>query len=150
MRSACEGMARVADAIAADHPDWPAHEFLVELAVQVAGIRRGPLSALGLLLGGRARLKGGGFRAELRDHTAGQTRHFAGIARAVTVLGPRRTSWLSEHVRRDHPDSPDGRLTAVAVEFASNLLDGSLTTRDAGEWIRRRVCRGRADPALGP
>jgi hypothetical protein len=133
-------MAGVADSIAAEHPDWPAHEFLVELAVRVSGIRRGPLSAIGLLLGGRPRLKGGGFRAELRDHTAGQTRHFVGIARAVTVLGANRTLWLSEHVRRDAPDSPDGRLTALAVEFAAAVLDGSLLTRNAGDWIRQHVC----------
>jgi hypothetical protein len=138
--TACEEMARTADAIAAGHPQWPGHEFLVELAARVAGIRRGPFAALGLLLGGRPRLKGGGFRSELRDHTAGQTRHFVGIARAVTVIGSSRTLWLSEHVRRDAPDSPDGRLTALAVEFAAALLAGSLRSPDAGEWIRQHLC----------
>lgn len=138
--NACEQLAQVADAIVAEHPAWPAHELLVELAVRVAGIRRGPLAALGLLVGGRPRLKGGGFRPELRDHTAGQSRHFVGIARSVSVLGPRRTVWVSEHVRRDAPDSPDGRLTALAIAFASALLDGSLVTRDAGAWIRQNVC----------
>jgi hypothetical protein len=138
--NACEEMARVADAIAAEHPSWPAHEFLVELAAQVAGVRRGPLAAVGLLIGGSARLKGGGFRSELRDHSAGQTRHFVGIARAVTVLGASRTLWLSEHVRRDAPDSPDGLLTALAVELAGRVLDGSVALRDVGEWIRRNVC----------
>ncbi len=133
-------MARTADAIAAAHPDWPAHEFVVELADRVAGIRRGPLAVLGLLAGGRSRLRGGGFRAELRDRTASQTRHFAGIARAVTVVGAARTEWLSVHVRRDAPDSPDGRLTSLAIEFASQLLDGSLATGEAGEWIRVNVC----------
>jgi hypothetical protein len=140
MTTACEEMARVADGIAADHADWSGHDFLVELAARVAGIRRGPLAALGLMVGGRAWLKGGGFRAELRDRSAGQTRHFVGIARSVTVLGARRTLWLSEHVRRDAPDSPDGRLTALAAEFASALLGGSLATSDAGEWIRLHVC----------
>ena len=138
--NACARMARTADVIAAEHPAWSAHEFLVELAVRVAGIRRGPLAGLGLFLGGRPRVKGGGFRTELEDRTAGQTRHFVGIARAVTILGPRRTEWLSVHLRRDAPESPDGRLTRLAVEFASGLLDSSLATRDAGEWIRTQVC----------
>jgi hypothetical protein len=133
-------MATVADAIAAEHPDWPGHELLVELGLRVAGISRGPASVLGLLAGGRTRLRGPGFRADLSDRTAGQTRHFAGTARAVTLFGPARTEWLSVHVRRDAPRSPDGRLTALAVEFASQLLDGSLETRDAGDWIRANVC----------
>jgi hypothetical protein len=137
---ACAELARTADTIAAKHPDWPGQELLVELGLCVAGIRRGRLSAIGLLIGGRPRLRGGGFRPELRDRTAGQTRHFAGVARAVTVLGADRTRWLSVHVRRDAPDSPDGRLSTLAIEFASQLLDGSLATRDAGDWIRENVC----------
>ena len=138
--NACEELARVADTIAAEQPSWSAHEFLVELSARVSGVRRGPLAAVGLLLGGRARLKGGGFRSELRDHSAGQTRHFVGIARSVTVIGAGRTEWLSVHIRRDAPDSPDGRLTRLSIEFASRLLGGSLATRGAGEWIRRNVC----------
>jgi hypothetical protein len=141
--TACEELARAADAVAAERPDWPAREFLVELAHRVAAIRRGPLAGLGLLLGGRSLLRGGGFRAELRDSTAGQARHFVGIARAVTVVGPSLTGWLSEHVRRDDPTSPDGRLTTLGIEFAGQLLDGSLVTRDAGEWIRTNVCASR-------
>jgi hypothetical protein len=137
---ACPELARAADTVAAEHPDWPGHELLVELGLRVAGIRRGRLSAIGLLIGGRPRLRGGGFRPELRDRTAGQTRHFAGVARAVTVLGAERTRWLSVHVRRDAPDSPDGRLSTLAIEFASQLLDGSLATQDAGDWIRENVC----------
>ena len=86
------------------------------------------------------RLRGGGFKPDLHDAPPSQTRHFAGIARAVTVFGPHRTLWLSEHVRRDTADSPDGRLSALAVEFASSLLDGSLAIGDAGEWIRANVC----------
>jgi len=138
--TACEELARTADAIAAEHPTWPGHELLVELAARVAGIRRGPLAALGLFAGGRSRLRGGGFRPELSDRTASQTRHFAGIARAVTVFGAARTEWLSVHVRRDAPNSPDGQLTRLAIELAGQLLDGSLATQDAGDWIRRHVC----------
>ena len=138
--NACAELAGVADAIAAEHPSWSGSEVLAELALRVAGIRRGRLAAVGLLLGGRSRLKGGGFRPELRDHSAGQSRHFVGTARAVTVLGARRTAWLSAHVRRDAPDSPDGRLTALAIEFATGLLDGSLAPPQSGEWIRAHVC----------
>jgi hypothetical protein len=133
-------MAQVADTIAAEHPDWRAHEFLVELGSRVAGIGRGRMALVALLAGGRTRIRGGGFRPELRDRSARQSRHFAGIARAVTVFGADRTRWISVHVRRDAPDSPDGRLTELAIELASGLLDGSITTDAAGEWIRTNVC----------
>ena len=136
--NACAEMARVADSIAVAHPD--PREFLVEFGLRVAGIGRGRFPVLGLLSGGRNRLRGAGFRTELRDRTAGQARHFAGVARSVTVIGLSRTRWVSVHVRRDTPDSPDGRLTELAIEFAELLLDGALATRDAGEWIRTRVC----------
>jgi hypothetical protein len=133
-------MAQVAEAIVAEHPDWSGHELLVELGSRVAGIGRGRLAVVGLLAGGRTRIRGGGFRPELRDHSARQSRHFAGIARAVTVLGADRTRWISVHVRRDAPDSPDGRLTELAIGLASGLLDGSIATDAAGEWIRTNVC----------
>jgi hypothetical protein len=133
-------MAHVAQTIAAEHPDWGGHEFLVELGSRVAGIGRGRWAVLKLVLGGRNRLKGGGFRPELRDHSAGQTRHFAGIARAVTVFGAERTRWISVHVRRDAPDSADGRLSDLAIEFATGVLDGSTQPARAGEWIRQNVC----------
>ncbi len=135
---ACESMAAVADVLAAEHPE--PRDLLVALGHRVAGVPRGPLAVLGLLAGGRTRLRGVGFRTDLHDSTTGQTRHFAGVARAVTVLGPGRTEWLSVHVRRDRPESPDGRLTSLAVEFASRLLDGTLAPEDAGEWIRANVC----------
>jgi hypothetical protein len=138
--SACEEMAQVADRIAADHPVWSAHDFLVELGSRVAGIGRGRMAVVGLFIGGRTRIRGGGFRAELRDRSARQTRHFAGVARAVTVLGAARARWLSVHVRRDAPDSPDGRLTELAITFATGLLDGSLATSRSGDWIRQHVC----------
>lgn len=138
--NACAELARTADDIAAEHPTWSGRELLVELGARVAGISRGRGAVLGLLIGGRPRLRGGGFQPGLRDGTAGQTRHFAGVARAVTVLGAARTEWLSVHVRRDAPDSPDGRLTSLAIDFADQLLDGSLEPRHAGGWIRRNVC----------
>jgi hypothetical protein len=137
---ACAEMAQTAQDISAQHPGWSGHDFLVEFAWRIAGISRGRMAAVGLLVGGRSRLRGGGFRPELRDRTAGQTRHFAGVARAVTVLGPGCTRWLSVHVRRDAAGTPDGRLTDLAVEFASGLLDGSLAKDRAGDWIREHLC----------
>jgi hypothetical protein len=136
--SACEALARVAAQISLEHAD--PREFLVELGQRVAGIGRGRLPVVGLVLGGRNRLRGGGFRPELRDRSGGQARHFAGTARAVIVFGGSRTEWLSVHLRRDPPDSPDGRLTTLAVEFANRLLDGSLPTDRTGDWIRSHVC----------
>jgi hypothetical protein len=136
--SACEQLARAADSIAGENP--AGRDFLVELGHLVAGIPRGRLAVPALLLGGRSRFKGGGFRTGLRDHSAGQARHFAGIARAVTTLGADRTRWISVHLRRDAPGSPDGRLTDLAIEFADSVLEGSVATDRAGDWIRRRVC----------
>jgi hypothetical protein len=136
--SACEELAQVCDEVAAEHSH--PQDFLVELGYRVAGIGRSRLPVVGLVLGGRNRIRGGGFRAELRDRTAGQARHFAGTARAVTVFGAERTEWLSVRLRRDPPDSPDGRLTTLAVEFAGRLLDGSLPASEAGDWIRSNVC----------
>lgn len=135
-RDACGELARVADEIDVADP----REFLVELGLRVAGIPRGRSAVLALAAGGRTRIPGGGFRAELRDGTRGQARHFAGIARAVTLLGPERTGWVSVHLRRDAPDSPDGRLTSLAIGFAEALLDGSLAPAGAGDWIRANVC----------
>jgi hypothetical protein len=137
--NACHQLAATADRLGATHRD--PHAFLAALGRDAAGI---PVSALAawpaLLVGGRNRLRGGGFRPELRDHTAGQARHFAGTARAVTLLGADRTRWLSVHVRRDRLDSPDGRLTELAIAFADELLDGRLAPLDAGGWIRSHVC----------
>lgn len=140
MISGCEQLAEVAERINVERRDGNAHEFLVELGSQAAGIGRGRMAVVGLLAGGRTRIRGGGFRPELRDHSARQSRHFAGIARAVTVLGADRTRWVSVHVRRDAPDSPDGRLTELAIEFAAGLLDGSIARDRAGQWIRTNVC----------
>ena len=85
-------------------------------------------------------IRGGGFRADLENGTGGQARHFAGTARAMTLLGERVTLRLSVMARRDPEDSPDGGLTRLAVEFASALLDGSLPATQGGDWIRSHVC----------
>jgi hypothetical protein len=137
-RNACLTLGRIADEIAAERPSG--HDLLVELGYRVAGIPRGWHAWLALAAGGRTKVRGLGFRAELSDGSRGQARHFAGTARAVTLLGDRATVWLSVNVRRDALDSPDGRLTLLAVEFASGLLDGSLSTRQSGDWIRGHLC----------
>jgi hypothetical protein len=135
--SACGDLARIADSLGTEEP----RDLIADLAQKAAGIpRSGPGVLPALLAGGRTRLVGGGFRPELRDHSASQARHFAGVARAVTVLGARRTEWLSVHLRRDRPDSPDGLLTTLGVRFATDLLDGTLAPADAGDWIRTHVC----------
>jgi hypothetical protein len=137
---ACGQMAASADAIAAAHPEWGGTELLVELGYRVAGIGRGRGAVVNLLHGGRSRIRGRGFKPELQDRSVSQTRHFAGVARAVTVFGAGPTRWLSVHVRRDPDDSPDGRLTELAIEFATALQDGRLDPKEAGDWIRRRLC----------
>lgn len=134
---ACGALAQVLDELG----HLPPRRLLAEFGSRVAGVpARGPLVLPLLVAGGRDRLRGGGFRPELRDHSARQARHFAGIARSVTVLGAGATRWSSVHVRRDAADSPDGRLTDLAVLFATRLLDGTLAPDDAGDWVRRHVC----------
>lgn len=136
--NACLALGRLADEIAAGDPSG--HDLLVELGRRVAGIPRGWRAWVVLATGGRSRIRGHGFRAELSDGTGGQARHFAGVARAVTLLGEDATLWISVKVRRDAEDSPDGRLTRLAVDFASALLDGSLPVRESGGWIREHLC----------
>ena len=53
---------------------------------------------------------------------------------------PPAPSGSRSHLRRDAPDSPDGLLTSLASSSPTMLLDGSLATPDAGEWIRTHVC----------
>ncbi len=48
--------------------------------------------------------------------------------------------WLSGHVTRDGPHSPDGRLSALAIDFARQILEGTLHPRDAAGWITWNVC----------
>lgn len=136
--SACQRLADAADRLAVDGPEPRA--YLVALARQGADIRSGPLAVFDLLVGGRNPILGRGFRPELDDDTDGQVRHFVGVARSVTLLGAGPTRWISEHVRRDPRDSPDGRLTELAQRFARQVLDGDLAPSEAGDWIRRRLC----------
>jgi hypothetical protein len=135
--NACHRMSRLVDGLG----DLGPRELLVELGLKAASIpRSGPRVVPMLVLGGRTRIPGGGFRPEFRDRSSTQARHFAGVARSVTVFGAGTTEWLAVHVRRDPRDSPDGRLTTAAVTFAGALLDGSLAPADAGGWIREHLC----------
>jgi hypothetical protein len=136
--NACMTLGRIADEIAAGGPSG--HDFLVELGYRVAGIPRNWHAWAVLAAGGRSKIRGSGFRSDLDDGTDGQARHFAGTARAVTLLGERVTLQLSVTARRDPENSPDGRLARAAVEFAAALLDGSLPPAQAGDWIRSHVC----------
>lgn len=136
--NACVALGRIADEICPGDPSG--HELLVELGYRVAGIPRGWRAWPVLAVGGRSRIRGHGFRDDLSDGTGGQARHFAGIARAVTLLGDRGTLWISVKVRRDAEESPDGELTRLAVAFATALLDGSLPARESGDWIRDHLC----------
>jgi hypothetical protein len=91
-------------------------------------------------VGGRNVIAGRGWRAEYSDGSRGQARHFAGIAAATLRFGPRLTRWVSVRIRRDAPDSPDGRLTDAAIEFSAAILRDDLRVPDAADWIRGRLC----------
>jgi hypothetical protein len=51
------------------------------------------------------------------------------------------TRWISEHLRQDSPDSPDGRLGYEGIEFAQGLLGGRLQLSGASDWLRTDLCR---------
>lgn len=113
--------------------------FLKELG-RVGGVRRGPLWLTDAASGGRNRLRGRGFRAQVDDATDGQARHFAGTVAVATRVGGRMTRWLSTVVLRDAPDTADGRLSDEAIEFVRLVRSGELAQADAAGWVRRRLC----------
>jgi len=139
--SACARLALTAERVGRLVPD-DARRFLVALGKEVAGVRRGPLALVDLAHGGRTKIAGTGFRPELSDGSRSQARHFVGVARSVTVLGPALTVWVSEHLRRDARTSADGRLSLLAVEFARELMSGRLPVDAAAGWIRSNLCDG--------
>lgn len=114
--------------------------LLLRLGAAVAGIRTGPLGLLDLARGGRNPFPGSGMTTRFDDDSDGQARHFAGIATASARVSPAVTRWLSVHIGRDDPESPDGRLTDLAVAFARALLHGELATSDAAAWVEERLC----------
>ncbi len=138
-RSACE---RLADGVRRIAEDASSGRTLVrEVGHEFAGIRPGPLGVLDLARGGTNKLRGKGFAAAYDDRTIGQVRHFAGVAAATSVFGPRLTHWLMRHVGRDAAGTADDLLTARATEWASLLIEGRLATADAAEWVRIHVCQ---------
>jgi len=114
--------------------------FLGRLGSAGAGIRPGAVGLLDLARAGRNTLPGRGFRDELCDGTDGQVRHFCGIVVACGRFGKRLTRLISIHLRRDPADSPDGRLTDLAIEFVRLLQDRSLDVADAPDWLGRKLC----------
>ena len=115
--------------------------FVRRLGRDAAGIRTGAGALLDLASGGTDEIPGGGFRTAFSDGTDGQARHFAGIAVAASYGGEDATRRISVFVRRDPPNSADGRLTEEALAFERALQEGDLAPADAGAWIRGRICR---------
>jgi hypothetical protein len=113
--------------------------LLNELGRRGAGIRSGPRGVLDLLRGGRNPIRGTGFRPELADGTRGQARHFAGVACSVARFGVRATR-LASVLRGDLPSTADGRLSELAIEFATGCLSGEIPRGEVGAWIVRRLC----------
>jgi hypothetical protein len=137
--TACQRLSILAANLAAT--DRSAEEFLVDLGQRAAGIRKGRLALLDLARDGHNVILGRGFKPEFDDGTRGQVRHFAGVARASMFGGSIVTRWISENLRRDPADSPDGRLADEGIDFAQSLLAGRLRPSEASDWIRDRLCR---------
>ena len=135
---ACTELVELLERLASEEPS--PRRFLASTGRFAAGIRPGVAGLADLARGGRNMIAGRGFQARFDDATSGQVRHFAGIACAAGILGPRLTRWLSERIGRDHPTSADGRLSEAAIELATRLLSGALPVSDAPAWVRTVVC----------
>lgn len=141
--NACREMAALCGDVLRVAPDLTPREFLRTLGALVAGIDLGVGGFRQLARGGSNGLVGAGFRAEYDDGTAGQARHFAGIAAAAALVGEKPAEVLAHHVV-DPAESIDGQLSTAAIEFAGLVLDGSLPLDQTGRWIEEHVC----DPAF--
>lgn len=137
-QSACADLVQVTSSLGALHlrPKY----FLRVLALLCGGIRPGPIGLYDLAVAGANLYPGQGFRPEFDDGTAGQVRHFVGIAASVTWVGVPATRIVSERIRRDLVDSPDGRLGEVAIRFAHLILTGALPPEHAADWLSARLC----------
>lgn len=137
--SACRRLAGVAAKLAEGGGSPVA--FLRELGRAAAGIRPGSRAYRDLARGGRNVLPGRGFLARYDDGTAGQARHFAGIATATALGGGAATRVISIFVRDDPAGSPDGRLTDAAIVFANAVLAGGLVLEQTPRWLLDNLCR---------
>jgi hypothetical protein len=146
--TACERLAGVTTDLGRGEPS-PA-ELLRALGLAAAGIRPPPRALADLAAGGRDRIPGGGFRPIYSDGTAGQARHFAGVAVATLYGGAAATRVASIFLRRDPARSADGRLSERALEFASLVSLGELPIEQAGPWILVNVCEPTGLVPSGP
>jgi hypothetical protein len=136
--TACERLAGLATALSGREPTPGG--FLRALGLAAAGIRP-PRALADLAGGGRDLIPGGGFREAYSDGTAGQVRHFAGVAVASTYGGAAATRLASVFLRRDPVRSADGRLSEQAFDFASRVSSGELPLDQTGAWILENICR---------
>ncbi len=137
--TACERLAGLAGYLA-DNDD-NANEFLLDLGQQAGGISRGRRALTDLARGGRNRIRGKGFKQRYDDGSVGQVRHFVGYVRASMFGGALVTRWISEHLRHDPANSPDGRLGDEGIAFEQDLVAGRLELADASTWLRTHLCR---------
>ena len=135
----CLALAEVADQIVAADPDVSPRDFLRALGRLVAGIDPGIEGLIDLARGGSNEISGKGFRPEFDDGSAGQARHFAGTAVSVALLGSRATGLIA-HTVVDPADTPDGRLSSAAIEFANLIMDEELPVSEASGWIIDNLC----------
>ena len=140
--SACERLSELAGQLAEEN-DKPA-AFLFALGREAAGIRAGRRGLVDLARGGHNRLPGRGFQRRFDDGTQGQVRHFVGLSVATMYGGANPVRWISEHLRRDPEESPDGRLSDEGIAFARGIVTGALPLDRASVWLRAHLCRKQA------
>jgi len=139
---ACQRLVALVGHLAAREPS--PRRLLLALGREAAGIREGPVGLIDLALGGRDVIIGRGMKPMFDDASRGQVRHFAGVATSTALLGPGLTRRLSI-VRGDSADSPDGRLSEAAIDFAAQLLSRRLAVASAADWLRTTLCK---DPPM--
>lgn len=135
---ACDALARLVERLAVKQPSGEA--LLAQMAHETAAIRPGWRGLLDLMRGGVDLIRGRGFRARFDDDSDGQARHFAGIAYSVCLIGEKLTRFVSIRIRRDAEESPDGRLTDQAIDFAKGILSSRISVAAAGSWIETHLC----------
>ena len=141
----CRALAKVAEQIVAADLDITPGDFLRALGRLVAGIEPGVEGLLNLARGGSNEISGRGFKPEFDDGSAGQARHFAGTAVSVALLGTRATELIA-HTIVDPADTPDGRLSSAAIEFANLIVNEEMPVAGASAWIIDELCAASAEP----